>query len=173
MTETTDLLNAGEVVESGGKAYTLSHVGPGIRADFSAALMARARQGLRDERKAGTLSASEYREEADALKARFDAGAYAWGSPLDPNDMGAAIQAALNETWGKLKLAQLLLKAHHGEMTLEEVADMLKGNPEAIGDAIEECLSPSPNAAERDRRRQKKAKERAASLKTNGTAPAA
>ncbi len=145
MTETTDLLNAGEIVESNGKAYTFAHVGPGIRADFSAALMARARQGLRDERKAGTLNANEYREEADALKARFDAGAYSWGSPLDPNDMGAAIQAAMNETWCKLKLAQLLLKKHHGEMDLEAVADVLKGNPEAVGEAIQACLNPAPN----------------------------
>ncbi len=128
--------------------------------------MARARQGLRDERKAGTLSVGEYREEADALKARFDAGAYSWGSPLDPNDMGAAIQAALNETWGKLKLAQLLLKAHHGEMSLDDVADVLKGNPEAVGEAIQACLSPAPNDSQpATTSRQTKT--------ANGTAPAA
>jgi hypothetical protein len=146
MTDTTDLLNAGEQIESGGKAWTFSHVGPGIRADFCAAWRARAREGLRQERKDGSLNPNEWREEADALKARFDSGAYSWGSPLDPNDMGSAITEALQETPGMLKLAQLLLKPRHGELSLEEVATILKGNPVAFRDALQSCLNAVPNA---------------------------
>lgn len=145
MTETTDLLNGGEVLESLGQAWTLAHVGPGIRSKFSAWLKARARQGLREEREAGSLDADGYREESDALKARFDAGAYNWGSPLSPQGMGSAVAATLGETEGKIRLVQLLLERDHGQVTGAKIMEILAGAPEAAAACVQACLSPAPN----------------------------
>jgi hypothetical protein len=104
-----DLLNAGEVAEVDGVAWTFSHITPSIRGQFSAWLKGRARQGLAEERREGSLGPEEYREQSAILNAEFAAGAYSWGSPLAPDGMGSAVQTALEEVDGKVRLVQLLL----------------------------------------------------------------
>jgi hypothetical protein len=146
VTDADDFSGAGEVVESGGVAWTLAHVGITIRGKFSAWLKARARQGLQEERRTGALlSVEQYREEADALKRQFDAGAYNWGSPFDPDGMGSAVSACLQETEGKVKLVQLLLEPAHGAVEIKTVLSLLTAAPQAVADALRACLGLPPN----------------------------
>lgn len=151
MTETSDLAGSGEVIEGLGQAWSLSHLTPGIRGTYSQWLKGRARQGLRDERQAGTLSVTEYDEEASRLKRQLDAGSYNWGSPFHPEAMGDAIAASLGGLDGKIKLLQLLLASAHGAVPPERVVELLEaagaGVPEGeespLALAIKICLDPN------------------------------
>ena len=144
MTETTDVVGAGEIVESAGEAWTFAHVGPAVRGSYSAWLKARARQGLRDEyRQGGILSEQEYREESDALKRAFDAGHYNWGSPFSADGIGQAVAASLDGWDGRVKLLQLLLEPAHGKVPAEKVVEVLRGNPDGCAEALRTCLDPN------------------------------
>jgi hypothetical protein len=136
-----DLLNAGEVAEVDGVAWTFSHITPSIRGQFSAWLKGRARQGLAEERREGSLGPEEYREQSAILNAEFAAGAYSWGSPLAPDGMGSAVQTALEEVDGKVRLVQLLLEKSHGKVPVEQVYTLLR-SPE-VGEAVRACLDPN------------------------------
>jgi hypothetical protein len=136
-----DLLNAGEVVEVDGQAWTFSHSTPDIQGKFSAWLKGRARQGLTEERRQGILGPEEYREQSAYLTAEFTAGAYSWGSPLSPDGMGSAVQTALEEVDGKVRLVQLLLERAHGKVPAEQVFTLLR-SPD-VGAALGVCLDPN------------------------------
>jgi hypothetical protein len=136
-----DLLNAGEIVEVDGLAYTFSHITPALRGQFSAWLKGRARQGLAEERRQGILGPEEWREQSSLLNSDFAAGAYSWGSPLSPDGMGSAVQAALEEVDGKVRLVQLLLEKAHGKVPVEQVYTLLR-SPE-VGEAVRACLDPN------------------------------
>jgi hypothetical protein len=155
MTETGDLLNAGEVVEACGRAWTFAHIGPGIRARFSRWAKGRARQGLLDERRDGTLDVTSYREEADALKQQIDAGAYNWGSPLSDDDRGVAIRALLTASAGFTLLLQLLLEGAHGLVPGADIAAILTENPDGVREAVALCLDPNRAAPTASRPAQK------------------
>jgi hypothetical protein len=155
-----DLLNAGEVVEVDGQAWTFSHITPVIRGQFSAWLKSRARQGLAEERREGILGPEEWREQSSLLNSDFAAGAYSWGSPLSPDGMGSAVQAALEEVDGKIRLVQLLLERDHGKVPSEKVLELMAASarmqqeaaknappgqdvPNPIAEAIRACLDPN------------------------------
>jgi hypothetical protein len=139
-----DLLNAGEVAEVEGQAWTFSHIGPVIRGQFSAWLKSRARQGLQEERRQGILGPEEYREEANALKQQFDGGSYTWGSPLGGKEMaGEAVLAALKSRDGMAYLIGLLLKEHHGNVPSEKVYELMAANGKAVGEAVARCMDPN------------------------------
>jgi hypothetical protein len=134
-----DLLNAGEVIEVDGAAWTFSHITPSIRGQFSAWLKGRARQGLAEERREGILGPEEYREEADALKRAFDAGQYTWGSPM----MGKAARAGLQSRDGMAYLIGLLLKEHHGTVPAEKIYELMAADAVAVAEAMARCIDPN------------------------------
>ncbi len=140
MTETTDLLNAGEIVEAGGQAWTLSHVSPTIRAKFSAWLKGRARKELADQRREGILDEGDYRESLTLMNEEMSAGAYNWGSPLNPKGMGSAVRSGLGQTDGKIRLVQLLLEAHHGAVSVVQVHELLANAGDTMSETIRRCL---------------------------------
>jgi hypothetical protein len=146
VTETTDLLNAGEVLEALGQVWTLSHVGPGVRSKFSAWLKMRARKELKDQRSEGILDAADYTDSLDRLEARMTAGAFNWGSPLNPSGMGSAIERSLNEEAdGRIRLVQLLLEKAHGQVSPDKVLEILGDQPDASVEAVKLCLQALPN----------------------------
>jgi hypothetical protein len=139
-----DLLNAGEVAEIAGAAWTFSHVTPSIRGQFSAWLKGRARQGLAEERREGILGPEEYREEADALKRQFDGGSYSWGSPLGGKEMaGEAVLASLKSRDGMVYLIGLLLKEHHGNVPAEKIYELMAADAVAVAEAVARCMDPN------------------------------
>ncbi len=109
MIETTDLLNSGEQFEALGKAWTLTHIGPEHKGDFSRWAKSRAYAELKDELAAEIITRAEYRERLESLADRMAAGAYNWGSELGNNDQGEGIQAMLKGGPGLCRLMQLLL----------------------------------------------------------------
>jgi hypothetical protein len=155
VTETTDLLNAGEVVEAVNQAWTLSHAGPAIRAKYSAFLKGRARAELAEQQRQGVFSGDGHRESLVLLNEEMTAGAYNWGSPLDPDGMGSAVRASLQQTDGLVKLLTLLLEKTHGQVSAEQARAILTDrigtadNPSPVTLAIRACLSvgtPDPNS---------------------------
>jgi uncharacterized protein YoaH (UPF0181 family) len=139
-----DLLNAGEVATINDEAWTLSHITPSIRGQFSALLKSRARQGLAEERREGILGPEEYREEANALKQQFDGGSYSWGSPLGGKEMaGEAVLASLKSREGMACLIGLLLKEHHGNVPVEKIYELMAVDGKAVGEAVARCMDPN------------------------------
>jgi hypothetical protein len=139
-----DLLNAGEIVELNGQAWTFSHITPSIRGQFSVWLKGRARQGLAEERREGILGPEEYREEADALKRQFDGGSYSWGSPLGGKEMaGEAVLASLKSRDGMVYLIGLLLKEHHGNVPAEKIYELMAADAVAVAEAVARCMDPN------------------------------
>lgn len=122
--------------EVNGTPYWLSELTPALRKLFSSLIRARARQDLIDDKT--VLSEEAYAAEWDRLQDRIDSGAYEWGPPVElgGTGQGKAIQAALNCTEGNVRLVQLLLTEAHGELPLNEVAEIINGNPEGITAAI-------------------------------------
>lgn len=125
--------------EIAGVTYWFSELTPGLRKLFSSVVRSRARQNLIDDKP--YLSDEAYAAEWDNLQHRIDGGAYEWGPPVElgGTGQGKAIQAALDYTEGNLLLVQMLLAEAHGELPLQQVAELLskeKGNPEGITAAI-------------------------------------
>jgi hypothetical protein len=144
MTGPEDLLNAGEIAEIDGAAWTFSHVTPSIRGQFSAWLKGRARQGLAEERREGILGPEEYREEANALKQQFDGGSYTWGSPFGGKEMaGEAVLASIMSRDGMAYLIVLLLKEHHGDVPVEKAYELMAADGKAVGEAVARCMDPN------------------------------
>lgn len=146
MTETSDLTATGEIAVLAGQAWTFAHVGREIRGKFSAWLKARARAGLQEERQQGILNHATYREEADALKRQFDAGAYNWGSPTHAYGMGDAVAVALESGAGLRYLVQLLLEANHGPVPEEKIEELCAADMPLLGETIRNCLDPNRKA---------------------------
>jgi hypothetical protein len=146
VTETSDLTAAGEIAVLCGQAWTFSHVGRDIRGKFSAWLKSRARAGLQEERQQGILNAAGYREEADALKRQFDAGAYNWGSPTHARGMGEAVATALESGDGLRYLVQLLLEANHGPVPVEKIDELCEADAALLSQTIKSCLDPNRKA---------------------------
>lgn len=142
MSEVTDTLGQagpGELVEALGRTWSLAHVGPGIRARFSAWCKLRARQELLEQKP--HLAEDAYREALGVLQEEMAAGAYNWGSPLSQRGMGSAIAAALRQDDGRIALLQVLLEPAHGLLPWEQVLDLMEANPEGIALAMAACLS--------------------------------
>jgi hypothetical protein len=143
MTGADDLTNAGEVVEALGRAWTLAHVGPGVRGAFAAWLKGRARRevfaGRRD------MGEDVFRESLASLNEQMAAGAYDWGSPLHPDLMGSAVEASLSRIAGMVRLVQLLLEPRHGPQDEPQVLALLNDAPEAFAHAVLACRGVRPN----------------------------
>ena len=146
MTETSELVTGCEFLEALGQVWTFSHVGPAIRGAYSAWLKAKARQGLQDEKRTGILDEATFREESNALKEQFDAGAYNWGSPLDPEGVGKAVAQSLQQTEGNIRFIQLLLEKAHGQVEARKVHEMVKANRTGVHDTIAACMGVSGNS---------------------------
>lgn len=116
MSEATDTTQAGEdFIDASGKVWTLSHIGPLIRAAFSKWCKLRARQGVAEQR--AELGEDAYREDLSLLTEEIAAGSYNWGSPLDEAYAGKAIRNILSSSdEGRVRLVQLLLAKTHGEV---------------------------------------------------------
>lgn len=136
MTDAIDALGAagpGEQLVAGGKVWSLRHVGPGVRAAFSAWAKLQARQEVQG---CPELQA--------ALVGELAAGAYRWGTPLNPKAMGSAVARLLGETDGQVRLVQLLLEPAHGEVAPAQVLEILAADPDGAAAAVRACLGLGP-----------------------------
>lgn len=146
MSDVNDTLGqagAGELVEALGKTWTLSHVGPGIRARYAARVKAKARRELAVEKP--YMGEQAYREASNLLQEQITADAYSWGSPLDPDGPGSAIQAMLSSPLGQAWLFQELLRPVHGEVPLETVVQIAAEAPAETQLVLAACLGIGPN----------------------------
>jgi hypothetical protein len=136
--ETLGAAGAGELVESGDRVWSFAHVGPGIRAKFSAWCKLRARRELLALKP--DLGEADYREQLAVLNAEVAAGSYNWGTPLNPKGLGPAVQAILNGEEGQLHFLTLLLEPRHGRVAPADVVALVTGNPEGVRQAVRACL---------------------------------
>lgn len=132
--ETADVVDSGEVVISLDRAWTMRRVTPGVRGKFSAWVKARARREV------------ETPADRAAFLEQAAAGAYNWGSPLDPKGMGSAVSAALGQWEGQTLLVGLLLEKEHGKVPDADLAAAMDGNREGFVEALQKCLE-LPGAA--------------------------
>lgn len=149
MTETSDLVGSGQVIEALGQAWYFAPVGPSIRGAFSNLLKAKARAELKQQRKDGILSPDEYRENLAIMTDQFTVGDYNWGAPTDPGGTGSTVEKALETVAGKVQVVQLLLKPRHGDVPLEKVYELIAADPDGVAQVVKACLSvgkPDPNA---------------------------
>lgn len=138
MSDVNDSVGPGEMVEALGQAWTLAHIGPGIRARFSAWCKMRARQAIAELR--GTLGDDAYREDLGVFQEQLAAGAYSWGSPLDPDGAGPGVRAMLAGGDGKIQLLRLLLEPHHGDVPPGKVTELVNAAPTEVNLALAACL---------------------------------
>jgi len=146
MSNVNDVLGqsgSGEQIEALGKTWTLTHVGPGIRARYSAWVKARAQRELTQQKP--YLDEVEYRERMASLQEQQTAGAYNWGSPLSPRAMGSAVQTMFDSEEGRIRLVQELLHPTHGEVEPGKVVEILEAAPEEMALALAACLGLGPN----------------------------
>lgn len=146
MSDVNDVLGqagGGEQVEALGRTWTLSHVGPGIRARYSAWLKARARRELTQQKP--YLDEPEYREALASLQEQQTSGAYSWGSPLSPRAIGSAVQTMLESDEGRVQLVRELLRPAHGDIDPGKVMEILEAAPEDLALALAACLGLGPN----------------------------
>lgn len=134
MSDVNSVVECYEIVTAKGQAWKMSHVTPGVRGKFSALYKARARIAAREIGPSATA----------VLIEQMAAGAYNWGSPLDPDGKGSAISAALEQEEGKYLLIGMLLEPEHGELPPLELAALVRQDVEAFGEALSECLRLRP-----------------------------
>ncbi len=143
MSELTDLKGC-ELVEALGKAWTVRHLGPGIRAKFSAWCKLRARQEIIAQREG--LGQDDYREQVSILNEARGAGDYNWNTPLGGGEsMGPGVRAAFRQQDGQVRLLALLLEKDHGTIPEDRVLALLADNGEGFGDAIRAAMGLPPN----------------------------
>jgi hypothetical protein len=135
---------AGIMVQVNGRWWTLSPIGPAIRARFVAWCKARARQEIISQRH--IVSEDGYNDAHNCLTEASTAGAYKWNSP-DPRRMGRAIRAILSGEDGQVQLLTLLLAAHHPDTSFDEVMEILQSESEGIQYALASAMGTlAPNA---------------------------
>jgi hypothetical protein len=132
--DTTDF----ELVQSCDKEWQFQHVGKGIRGKYSAWCKLRARQEVIDQR--DLLDPMSYKECLASVNEQIAAGAYSWGSPLNPKGMGTGVFATINGDEGRVYLLMLLLERKHGKLTVDDIAAIVEGNTEGVRLALDACL---------------------------------
>lgn len=146
MSDVNDTLGqagGGEQIDALGQVWILSHVGPGIRARYAARVKAKARRELAAEKP--LMGEIAYREACNLLQEQINTDAYNWGSPLDPNGMGSAIQAMMASPLGQAWLLQELLRPAHGDVAMETIVQIAGAAPEETQLALAACLGIGPN----------------------------
>jgi hypothetical protein len=122
----------------GPRAWSLAHVTPGIRAEFSAWAKLRARREI--------PQGEHSREDVAVFQERCAAGDYTWGGPLDPRRLGSAVGAVLATDEGMVRVLQLLLRKAHGEVSGDEAVRLLREGGHDVADALCRALGlPPPN----------------------------
>ncbi len=175
MEDVNDVLGeagAGEVVVAGGKAWTMHHVGPRVRAKFSALIKASARREIESLRRSAGDAA--HQRDVAVFHEQLASGAYRWGSPFDPEAAGSAIRTALRSDEGQMVLIGLLLEKAHGEVPPEELGRAVTDNPRGFLDAMAACLGlpPDPNASTPPKKEREETQQGATSQKREkATAP--
>jgi hypothetical protein len=117
-----------------GLTWYLSPISAGVRATYSDYCKLKALSDLRSLKDA--MSPDEYREDRALLYARISAGEYTWGTPLNPEGLGEAVQVILNSDEGKLRLLQILLLDRHGELPGPRLLEILADAPEEVARAL-------------------------------------
>ena len=144
MTPSTPAL-PGEIFEAQGKAWSLSHLSPGITASFSAWCQAQARARVAAQRP--YLSVEDYREERAILQREIAAGVYDWHGVLDAKGIGNGASALLTTEGGQVELASLLLEDRHGRLDRATVKALIDSAPEAYDLAARAALDLPPRPA--------------------------
>ena len=140
-----------EQVESEGHTWKLAWVGPGIKKDFTAWLRAVAWERLEEDApEVGDPEFARRKRRYDRREALLNEamanGAYHWDSPLDGVGMGSAVAEALGQATGQVKLAQLMLRPYHGELSIAQIQAAFAGAPKLFERALERCLDPNRSA---------------------------
>lgn len=138
--DTLGAAGAGELVEGHSRTWSLSHVTPGIRAAFGAWCKLRARLELAGQRE--VIGEEAYREDLAVHQEHAAAGAYNWGTPLNPKALGPGVRAQLMGEAGKFQLIKLLLRERHGDVADDVLAAAVNEDPDAWTDAVSNCISP-------------------------------
>jgi len=128
---------------SGGKSYSLSPIGPGIRKAIAQWARGRARERLNDDRE--TMTAAKFEWERQGLRTAINSGAYDWGTPFEEDAIGKELSAMLSETEGNLELVRLLLKEKHGDLPVKQVYEICQAGGMDYVDAFREALNLFPN----------------------------
>lgn len=129
-----ETLGGGETFVALDKAWTLTPLCAGVRARYSEFCKLQALDDLRKLK--DFLEPEEYRDDRSLLYARISAGEYTWGTPMNPEGMGEAVRVMLAGTEGKLRLLQLLLKEHHGDVDGKTVLAILGDGPDEVARAL-------------------------------------
>jgi hypothetical protein len=147
MSEVNDVAGRCELVEALGKTWTLAHVGPAVRARYSAWAKARARQELTAQK--AYLDQESYREALASLQEQMTARAYDWGTPLRKDAMGSGVAALIGTEEGRVRLLAELMRPAHPELADDPpaVVALVEAEPEAFALALAACLElPDPLA---------------------------
>jgi len=119
----------GHMFEVAGKWWTLSPIGPLMRARFAAWCQAIARQAIISQR--SVVGTDGYGDAHNALTDAIASGAYSWRSP-DPRRMGRSVKTIMTSEDGQVRLMQLLLEAHHKDVTEEQIRELFDSNDEGM-----------------------------------------
>jgi hypothetical protein len=143
MSDVENIVDGCERVEVAGpdgtpRAWSLQHVTPAVRAEFSAWAKLRARREI--------TPGETYRDDVALFQERCAAGDYTWGSPLDTRRLGSGVGAVLMTEEGMHRLLLLLLRKAHGSVSEQAAWDLLAAGGEDLGAAIARAIGlPVPN----------------------------
>lgn len=135
----------GELFESNGKIYALSHITPRICGEFSAWCKLRARRGITESRE--WLTPDEYHEDLNVFQEAVAAGHYNWGAPTGKKrGIGKAVANIIDSVDGRFRLLALLLKERHGDLDDDQVREIVEGaDSEELRDALGMAMEVYPN----------------------------
>lgn len=150
MSDVSAAIAAGEDFSSLGQTWTLSHVGPAVRAAASRWCKRQAYAELEESRQC--LPAEAWRQKAARLDREMASGSYNWGSPYEPDRAGEGLARLTQTDEGHLAVVGLLLASAHPTLTPAKVKEVVEGaDQELFAGAYLRALGLAPNAGGAER----------------------